>query len=116
MDSPSLNANNKPSWIARTLRGIAATFYPELHEQSQGGPQMTRYGVTRIVKTKSGASQFGEIGGGSNMVIERPSGTNPIDAARAIENNKGFVYAAVNAKAREVMVIDWRLFSAEGDD
>jgi len=43
MDSPSLNAKNKPSWIAR-LRGIAATFYPELHEQSQGGPVMTRYG------------------------------------------------------------------------
>jgi len=117
MDSPSLNAKNKPSWIARRLRGIAATFYPELHEQEQGGPAMTRYGVTRTVKTKSGATQFGEIDDSANQfVIERPSGTNPIDAARAIENNKGFVYASVNAKAREVMAIDWRLFEVDGDD
>lgn len=116
MASPSLNANNKPSWIARKLRGIAATFYPELHEQSQGGPAMTRYGITRIVKTKSGASQFGEINGGNSMVMERPSGANQIDAARAIESNRGFVYAAVNAKAREVMAIDWRLFKVNGDD
>jgi HK97 family phage portal protein len=117
MDSPSLNTKNKPSWIARRLRGIAATFYPELHEQSQGGPAMTRYGVVRTVKTKGGANQFGEIdGGGNQFIIERPSGTNPIDAARAIENNKGFVYASVNAKAREVMAIDWRLFQVDGDD
>jgi len=57
----------------------------------------------KCVTTKSGASQFGEISGGNSMVLERPSGGNPIDAARAIENNKGFVYASVNAKAREVM-------------
>jgi hypothetical protein len=94
MDSPSLNAKNKPSWIARRLRGIAANIWPELHEQEQGGPAMTRYGVTRMVKTKSGASQFGEISGSASpFVIERPSGTNPIDAERAIQNNKGFVYA-----------------------
>jgi len=54
MASPSLNANNKPSWIARRLRGIAANFYPELHEQEQGGPAMTRYGVVKSVMTKSG--------------------------------------------------------------
>jgi hypothetical protein len=90
MDSPSLNAKNKPSWISRTIRGIAATFYPELHQQEQGGPGMTRWGVVKSVKTKSGRSQFGEFeGGGNQFVIERPSGTNPIDAARAIENNKG---------------------------
>jgi HK97 family phage portal protein len=117
MASPSLNANNKPSWIARRLRGIAANIFPELHEQSQGGPGMTRWGVVKVDKTKSGRSQFGEFqGGGNSMVIERPSGSNPIDAARALENNKGFVYAAVNAKAREVMAIDWRLFEVDGDD
>ena len=117
MASPSLNANNKPSWIARKLRGIAANFYPELHEQAQGGPVMTRYGVVKTVVTKSGRAQFGELNGsGNQFVMERPSGTNPIDAARAIENNKGFVYAAVNAKAREVMAIDWRLFEVNGDD
>jgi HK97 family phage portal protein len=112
----SLNANNKPSWIARRIRGIAANIFPELREQSQGGPAMTRYGVVRQVMSKSGTAQFGEISGGNQFVIERPSGTNPIDAARAIENNKGFVYAAVNAKAREVMVIDWRLFQLNGED
>jgi HK97 family phage portal protein len=116
MSSPSLNANNKPSWVARKLRGIAATFYPELQEQSQGGPTMTRYGVTRSVMTKAGRAQFGELDGGNSMVLERPSGMNPIDAARALGNNKGFVYAAVNAKAREVMAIDWRLFEVTGDE
>ena len=51
MPTPSLNANNKPSRIARRLRGIAATFFPELHEQELGGVRMTSYGLTRPVRT-----------------------------------------------------------------
>ena len=114
MPSPSLNAN-KPGWRARLTRGIAAAIHPELYEQEQG-LGMTRYGVTKTVTLKDGRKVFGEFSGNNQFVIERPSGLNPIDAARAIGNNKGFVYAAVNAKAREVMVIDWRLFEVKGDD
>jgi hypothetical protein len=33
-----------------------------------------------------------------------------------LANNRGYVYAAVNAKAREVQNIDFRLFSVDGDD
>src|ERR1700733_8005423 len=102
MSSPTLNANNKPGWRARLTRGIAAAIHPELYEQEQG-IGMTRYGVVKTVVTKDGRKVFGEISGNysNQFVIERPSGLNPIDAARAIGNNKGFVYAAVNAKARE---------------
>jgi HK97 family phage portal protein len=118
MPSPSLNANNKPSWRARLTRGFSAVIHPELYEQEQGGIRMTRYGVVRTVKTKDGRSQFGEFSGGSGnqFVIERPGGGNSIDQERLLGNNKGFVYAAVNAKAREVMAIDWRLFKVDGDD
>jgi HK97 family phage portal protein len=115
MSSPSLNAHNKPSWIARRLRGVAANIWPEVFEQDE--IKMSQWGVVNRVTTKSGRSQFGEFGGGSNQfVIERPSGGTSISAERAILNNKGFVYAAVNAKAREVMAIDWRLFQVKGDD
>src|SRR5579862_4321887 len=118
MPSPTLNSSNKPSWFARRLRGVAATFYPELREQDQSGITMTRYGVIKTVTTKDGRTQFGEISGGSGnqFMLERPTGANKIDADRLIGNNKGFVYASINAKAREVMTIDWRLFVTNGDD
>jgi hypothetical protein len=83
---------------------------------------MTRYGVvkTDMVKNADGTVRkaFGEFSGGygNQFVIERPGGSNSIDQERLIGNNKGFVYAAVNAKAREVMAIDWRLFQVKGDD
>jgi HK97 family phage portal protein len=115
MASPSLNANNKPSWIARRIKGVAATIWPEMFEQEAFS--MTKWGLINRVKTKSGRSVFGEFMGNSNpMAIDRPSGGNQIDASRAIFNNKGFVYASVNAKAREVMAIDWRLFEVNGDE
>jgi HK97 family phage portal protein len=120
---PSLNANNKPSWRARLTRGIAAAIHPELYEQSQGGILMTRYGVTKtdFIKDANGKvvrKVFGDVSGGqpNQFVIERPVGPNQIDPDRLIGNNRGFVYAAVNAKAREVMIIDWRLFETKGDD
>src|SRR5580700_160303 len=120
---PSLNANNRPSWRARLTRGIAAAIHPEQYEQSQGGPVMTRYGVTKtdVIKDANGKvirKVFGDVSGGqpNQFVIERPVGPNQIDPDRLIGNNRGFVYAAVNAKAREVMIIDWRLFETKGDD
>jgi HK97 family phage portal protein len=118
MPTPSLKANNKPSWRARLTRGIAAAIHPEQYEQSQGGIGMSRYGVVRVDKLKDGRKVFGEVSGGTGnqFVIERPVGANQIDADRLIGNNRGFVYAAVNAKAREVMTIDWRLFETKGDD
>jgi HK97 family phage portal protein len=116
MPSPSLNAQNKPSWFPRLMRGIASRIDPEIYEQEQGGIVMTQYGIVKRVKNKAGVSQFGEINGSNQFVIERPGAGIPVDPSRALENFKGFVYAAVNAKAREVMTIDWRLFSADGED
>ena len=113
MPSPSLNANNKPGWWPRLIRGIAARTDPETYSQDQGGIVMTQYGIVKRQVNKSGVSQFGEINGGNQFVIERPGAGIPIDPSKALENNKGFVYAAVNAKAREVMTIDWRLFSVD---
>jgi HK97 family phage portal protein len=116
MPSPSLNTKNKPGWWPRLIRGIAARIDPETYEQTQG-MEMTRYGFIRRVKTKDGAAQFGEIDGtGDQFAIERPGAGVPVDLSSALGNNRGFVYAAVNAKTREVMTIDWRLFQVVGDD
>ena len=115
MPSPSLNANNKPSWPIRFLKGVFSTrIEPETYEQEQG-ITMTKYGLVSPHRTKSGKTQFGEFSS-NQFVIESPSAGKTIDSARALANNKGFVYASVNAKAREVMNIDWRLFEVDGED
>jgi phage portal protein BeeE len=116
MPTPSFDAKNKPGWFPRMLRGIAARIEPETYSQTQG-MEMTQYGIVKRTKTKSGVSQLGEINGtGNQFVIERPGAGIPVNPSRALESFKGFVYASVNAKAREVMTIDWRLFSVDGDD
>ena len=114
----SLGAKDAPSWPLRAFRKLITRIDPEIVTQDQGGIVMTRYGVVRAEKSKSGRSTFGEITGGSGnqFVIDRPGGGNTIDPSRALDNNRGFVYAAVNAIAREVMTIDWRLFEVDGKD
>jgi HK97 family phage portal protein len=64
--------------------------------------------------TKNAGGQFGEIDT-NQFAIYRPSAGH-IDPAKALANNRGYVYAAVNAIAREVMNIDWRLFEVTGKD
>lgn len=99
------------------VRGIVSRIDPELYEQAQGGVTMTRYGLIKRVAGKGGSSVVGEISGSnSQFVIERPGGGNHIDPERALANNRGYVYAAVNAKAREVQNIDFRLFQVNGED
>src|ERR1051326_9210246 len=100
----TLTAKDKPSWPIRMFRK-AFRIEPETFEQD---PRitMTRAGLVRPVRAKDGRLQVGDIEGGSNQfVIERPSAGSTVDPAKALANNRGFVYAAVNAKAREVMVI-----------
>jgi HK97 family phage portal protein len=110
MASPSLNANNKPSWPIRTFRKIIARIDPEIYSQERDF-SFTRFGLTKGVGGK-----FSDIGSDSNQfAIYRPS-VGRIDPAKALANNRGYVYAAVNAIAREVMNIDWRLFEVTGKD
>src|SRR5580692_7788733 len=112
MPSPSLNSKGKPGWFPRLMRGIASRIDPEVYEQAQGGLTFTRYGLTKGVGGK-----FSEIDSGSNQfAIERPGGGHHIDPEKALANNRGYVYAAVNAKAREVQNIDFRLFEVDGED
>ena len=108
---PRSLTSKAPSWPLRTWNALAPKFLriePEVYSQTQG-IQFNRFGLTKSV-----GGQFGEISGGNQFVIERPSGGHHIDAAKALANNKGFVYASVNAIAREVMNIDWRLFEVNG--
>jgi HK97 family phage portal protein len=110
--SPSLNSKGKPGWLPRLVRGIASRIDPEHYEQERGGLTFTRYGLV-----KSSGGKFGEIdSGGNQFVIERPGGGHHIDPEKALANNRGYVYAAVNAKAREVQNIDFRLFEVNGED
>ena len=113
----SLNAQNKPSWPIRTFNKLfRGRIEPELYEQGQG-ISMTKFGLVNAVRTKSGRSVFGEFNdSGNQFVIPAPGGGSPINSSKALANNKGFVYASVNAKAREVMNIDWRLFEVDGED
>jgi hypothetical protein len=104
----SLNAKNKPSWPIRALRKLnpfASRIEPEIfHQQRQ--ISFDRFGVRKSVRGK-----FGEFGDeSSQFVLSRPSSGSQIDAAKAMENNTGFVYAATKAIAREVMNIEFRLF------
>ncbi|HEY2471057.1 MAG TPA: phage portal protein [Terracidiphilus sp.] len=110
MPSPSINSKGKPGWFPRMVRGIMSRIDPETYSQSQG-IGMTRYGLVKSV-----GGRFAEIDGGNQFVIERPGGGHHIDPEKALANNRGYVYAAVNAKAREVQNIDFRLFEAKGDD
>ena len=113
----SLNAQNKPSWPVRTFNKLfRGRIEPEVYEQDQK-ITFDRFGIRNAVKTKSGHSVFGEFNdSGNQFVINAPGGGSSINASRALANNKGFVYASVNAKAREVMNIDWRLFEVDGED
>jgi len=93
------------------FRKLATRIDPELYEQDQ---QITfdRFGIRKAVGGK-----FGEFADNTNpMAIYRPSGGHHIDPEKAMANNRGFVYAAVNAIGREVMNIDWRLFAVNGKD
>jgi len=111
MPSHSLNANNKPSWPIRAFRKLISRIDPELYSQER------QFGFSRFGLTKSVGGKFGDIGSDANQfAIYRPSGGNHIDPAKALANNRGYVYAAVNAIAREVMNIDWRLFEVTGKD
>src|SRR5580698_2718845 len=103
----SLNAKGKPSWPIRALsklNSFASRIEPETYEQDQK-ITFDRYGIANVVRTKSGRAQFGEFSEGSQFVIPAPGGGSATNTSRALANNKGFVYAAVNAKAREVMNI-----------
>ncbi len=94
------------------MRGIASRIDPELYEQERGGLTFTRYGLT-----KASGGKFGDIDtSGNQFAIERPGGGHHIDPEKALANNRGYVYAAVNAKAREVQNIDFRLFEVNGKD
>jgi HK97 family phage portal protein len=111
-ESPSLNAANKPSWGARQFRKLIARIDPELFSQPGGGITFNRFGIAKGVGGK-----FSEINGsgGNQFVIDRPSG-GQADAARAMQNFTGITYASINAIARELMNIDFRLFTGTGDD
>jgi HK97 family phage portal protein len=110
MALPSLNSNNRPSWLVRQFRKLIARIDPEIYSQERDF-SFTRFGLTKGVGGK-----FGDIGSDSNQfAIYRPSAGH-IDPAKALANNRGYVYAAVNAIAREVMNIDWRLFEVTGKD
>lgn len=50
------------------------------------------------------------------MAIYKPSGSKHVDAAKALGNNTGWTYAAVNAIASEVANIQWRLYKITEKD
>lgn len=113
----ALNASGKPSWVVSQFnRFFRGRIEPETYEQGQK-LEMGPAGFIYPTKTKSGRSVFGEFpDSGNQFMIAAPGGGSPINLSKALANNKGFVYAAVNAKAREVMNIDWRLFEVDGED
>ncbi len=111
---PRSLTSKAPSWTIRSVfkrfNPFAARIEPEVYTQSQGGIGMTRYGIVKAV-----GGQFGEFSNSNNQFsVERPSPGVTIEPGKALANNRGFVYASMNAIAREVMTIDWRLFEVNG--
>jgi HK97 family phage portal protein len=94
--------------IKRAGQKTPTRIEPEIFSQAQGFT-FDRFGLTKGVGGK-----FSEISDGGQFNIDRPSGGATIDPARQMESFKGLVYAAVNAVAREVMTIDFRLFEVDG--
>jgi len=78
-NSSSLNANQKPSWIARRIKGVA-TIWPEIFGQEE--IKMTRWGVInpQLVKDGDGkviANRFGDSSNPRPFVTDRSSGGKP---------------------------------------
>ena len=61
-------------------------------------------------------SEKSETLGSDPLATYKPSGAKHVDAAKAMENFTGLVYPAVNAIAREVSNIQFRLYQVNGDD
>src|ERR1700722_7654186 len=55
-------------------------------------------------------------GGDDPLAIYKPTGAKHVDPAKAMANNTGWTYAVVNAIAREVATIQFRLYQLNGDD
>ena len=112
-NQPRSLTSKSPSWSIKAtfqrFNPFAKRIDPEVFTQPQGGITMSKYGVI-----KGAGGQFSEISTGNQFSIERPSAGTTIDPAKALANNRGFVYASMNAIAREVMTIDWRLFAVSG--
>ena len=58
----------------------------------------------------------GYSGGDDPLAIYKPTGAKHVDPAKAMANNTGWTYAVVNAIAREVATIQFRLYQLNGDD
>jgi hypothetical protein len=56
------------------------------------------------------------FGGDDPLAIYKPTGAKHVDAAKAMGSFTGWTYAAVNAIAREVSNIQWRLYQVNGED
>jgi HK97 family phage portal protein len=101
-----------PSWPLRAFRKLnpfASRIEPELYHQERD-IKFDRFGIRKAVGGK-----FGEFANDSSQfAINRPGGGSHIDPEKAMGNNKGYVYAAVNAIGREVQNIDFRLFQVSG--
>src|SRR6185312_246828 len=66
---------------------------------------------------KAEIPQVSEKSVGDNpLAIYKPTGAKHADAAKAMGNFTGWVYAAVNSIASEASNIQWRLYQVNGDD
>jgi len=61
-------------------------------------------------------SEKSETLGSDPLAIYKPTGSKTVDAAKAMGNFTGWTFAAVNAIAREVANIQFRLYQVKGDD
>ena len=67
-------------------------------------------------KAEFARSEKAETMGDDPLAIYKPTGAKAVDAAKAMGNFTGWVYAAVNAIASEISNIQWRLYKITGDD
>jgi HK97 family phage portal protein len=116
--------NLKESIKGLTFRAILKTLTKlrpsdEFYFDHRGAIMVTDQEVIKrdgsIVKIR-GVQAMGGSGGSDSLSIHRPGSGQSIDASRAMDAYKNWVFAAVRAIADEVANIDFRVYQITGDE
>jgi len=106
-----------PDWISRAFGGASVKETPRRVEGiTAAGAVVVRDERGRAKAEIPGASTKAETLSSDPLAIYKPDGAKHVSAAKALGNFSGWSYPAVNAIAREIGHIQWRLYQIKGKD
>lgn len=106
-----------PDWMTRLFPGASEKETPRRVEgfKADGAVVVRDSRGTARAEIPSAYAKS-ETLGDDPLAIYKPTGAKHVDAAKAMGNFSGWVYAAVNAIASEVANIQWRLYEITDKD